>query len=216
MLIPFKDLEPSTLEALLEDYVTREGTDNGGFTSLKDRKDKLLHLLEREEAFITYNIEHNQPCLIAKHEVPAEALKAYRAAKLASLEEPINEVAEEPKQINSVVVPQEPSEQSLAEEIESIKASIALPFPLGRTVMTQGIKAMLDSGKFQLQQLQELLYRHSVADFGGANDESVLANLCAITSDDQIRSLFSLSGHELYVETERGHTQTMVMFQNER
>ncbi|HIQ52363.1 MAG TPA: YheU family protein, partial [Pseudomonas pachastrellae] len=37
MLIPYQMLEPATLDALLEDFVTRDGTDNGFDDSLERR-----------------------------------------------------------------------------------------------------------------------------------------------------------------------------------
>lgn len=52
MLIPHDLLEADTLNNLLEDFVTREGTDNGDETPLNVRVERARHALRRGEAVI--------------------------------------------------------------------------------------------------------------------------------------------------------------------
>ncbi len=227
MLIPYTQLDSSTLDSLLEDYVTRDGTDNGHFTSLKDRKDKLLSLLKREEAFITYNVEHAQPCLVPRHEVPPEALREYRELKLSLDQEHATEPeagveAPSDTSVRDLKPDKQPNEEcetgepDISEAVAQAKVNIQLPFDLGRTLMTQSVKGLLDNGKVKLEELQELLSRHSHCDFGTITDDMYLLNCGAIRSKDQVRSIYHVGHIEFLVETERGHTQTMVMIPSDR
>lgn len=52
MLIPHDLLEAETLTRLLEDFVTREGTDNGDETPLDTRVARARHALEKGRALI--------------------------------------------------------------------------------------------------------------------------------------------------------------------
>ncbi|WP_446934191.1 YheU family protein [Pseudomonas aeruginosa] len=54
MLIPHDLLEADTLNNLLEDFVTREGTDNGDETPLDVRVERARHALRRGEAVILF------------------------------------------------------------------------------------------------------------------------------------------------------------------
>lgn len=56
MEIPYDQLEPDTLRALVEEYVTRAGTDYGGAeVPLPTKVQQVLAQLERGEAVITYD-----------------------------------------------------------------------------------------------------------------------------------------------------------------
>lgn len=55
MLIPHDLLEADTLNNLLEDFVTREGTDNGDETPLDVRVERARHALRRGEAVILFD-----------------------------------------------------------------------------------------------------------------------------------------------------------------
>lgn len=72
MLIPFELLEADTLNNLLEDFVTREGTDNGDDTPLDVRVERARHALKRGEAVIVFDPESQQCQLMLKSEVPKE------------------------------------------------------------------------------------------------------------------------------------------------
>lgn len=75
MLIPHDLLEAETLDNLLEDFVTREGTDNGDDTPLATRVERARHALKRGEAVIVFDPESQQCQLMLKSEVPKEWLQ---------------------------------------------------------------------------------------------------------------------------------------------
>jgi uncharacterized protein YheU (UPF0270 family) len=64
MEIPHKALEPDTLRNLVEEFVTREGTDYGHYTgSLADKVSQVLRQLESGRAVILYDA-HSASCHI--------------------------------------------------------------------------------------------------------------------------------------------------------
>ncbi|MCC6076198.1 YheU family protein [Pseudomonas sp. GCM10022188] len=74
MLIPHDLLEADTLTCLIEDFVTREGTDNGDDTPLDSRVARVRHALARGEAVIVFDPDSQQCQLALRSEVPAEWL----------------------------------------------------------------------------------------------------------------------------------------------
>ncbi|MFF7708976.1 YheU family protein [Pseudomonas sp. NPDC007930] len=74
MIIPFDALEPDTLTRLIEDFVTRDGTDNGDETPLQTRVLRVRQALAKGQAFIVFDGESQQCQLLAKHDVPRELL----------------------------------------------------------------------------------------------------------------------------------------------
>ncbi|MNT81773.1 hypothetical protein D3C72_2214040 [compost metagenome] len=72
MLIPFDLLEADTLTRLIEDFVTREGTDNGDDTPLETRVLRVRQALAKKQAFILFDLESQQCQLLAKHDIPKE------------------------------------------------------------------------------------------------------------------------------------------------
>ncbi|MFC0709202.1 MULTISPECIES: YheU family protein [Azotobacter group] len=74
MLIPHHLLEAETLTRLIEDFVTREGTDNGDETPLESRVLRVRQALERGEALILFEPDSQQCQLVAKRDVPKEWL----------------------------------------------------------------------------------------------------------------------------------------------
>lgn len=74
MLIPPDLLEADTLTRLLEDFVTREGTDNGDDTPLAVRVERVRRALGRREAVIVFNPLTEQCALMLRSEVPPELL----------------------------------------------------------------------------------------------------------------------------------------------
>ncbi len=60
MLIPYQMLEADTLHRLIEDFVTREGTDNGDDTPLATRVARVQQALKRRDAVIAFASEHQQ------------------------------------------------------------------------------------------------------------------------------------------------------------
>jgi uncharacterized protein YheU (UPF0270 family) len=75
MLIPHDLLEAETLTRLIEDFVTREGTDNGDDTPLDTRVERVRHALRKGEAVIAYDPDSQQCQLMLKRDVPKEWLE---------------------------------------------------------------------------------------------------------------------------------------------
>ncbi len=56
--IPYQKLAPETLRALVEEYITREGTDYGlEETTLEEKVADVMRQLERGEAKIVFELE---------------------------------------------------------------------------------------------------------------------------------------------------------------
>ena len=71
MIIPYDELSTDALQALIEDFVTRDGTDYGQVEmTMQDKASHLLELLKSGELLITYN-EETETCGL----VSREALK---------------------------------------------------------------------------------------------------------------------------------------------
>jgi len=75
MLIPYDQLEPDTLTRLIEDFVTREGADNGDETPLEIRVERVREALRKGTAVIAFDIEHQQCQLALRRDVPKEWLE---------------------------------------------------------------------------------------------------------------------------------------------
>jgi uncharacterized protein YheU (UPF0270 family) len=74
MLIPHDLLEAETLTRLLEDFVTRDGTDNGDETPLPTRVERARRALEKGQAVIVFDPDSQQCQLVLRSEVPKEWL----------------------------------------------------------------------------------------------------------------------------------------------
>ncbi|WPP47627.1 YheU family protein [Pseudomonas sp. AN-1] len=74
MLIPHDLLEPATLTRLIEDFVTREGTDNGDDTPLDTRVARVRQALQRGEAIIAFDPDSQQCQLMLRRAAPVEWL----------------------------------------------------------------------------------------------------------------------------------------------
>ncbi|GFM87989.1 UPF0270 protein [Pseudomonas cichorii] len=72
MLIPYDQLEPDTLTRLIEDFVTRDGTDNGDETPLQTRVLRVRHALSKGQAVIFFDLESQQCQLMPRHDVPKD------------------------------------------------------------------------------------------------------------------------------------------------
>jgi len=70
MIIPYNELSEDALQALIEDFVTRDGTDYGEVeVSLQEKAEHLLALLKAGDLLITYN-EVTEGCgLVSKDEL---------------------------------------------------------------------------------------------------------------------------------------------------
>ena len=76
MLIPPEMLENDTLTRLIEDFVTREGTDNGDETPLKTRIARVRKALQKKQAVIIFDPESQQCQLALRDQVPRDWLEA--------------------------------------------------------------------------------------------------------------------------------------------
>ncbi|SNR90966.1 MULTISPECIES: YheU family protein [Pseudomonas] len=74
MLIPANMLQAETLTLLIEDFVTRDGTDNGDETPLQTRVLRVRQALDKGEAVIIFDPESEQCQLAMKRDVPKEWL----------------------------------------------------------------------------------------------------------------------------------------------
>lgn len=64
MIIPHADIAADTLNALIEEFVTRDGTDYGDIeTSTATKVQQVMNQLERKEVFIVYSEEY-ETCTI--------------------------------------------------------------------------------------------------------------------------------------------------------
>ncbi|GAA6131645.1 YheU family protein [Halopseudomonas sabulinigri] len=79
MLIPYELLEAETLQRLLEDFVTRDGTDNGYDDSLAERVTQVRRLLERKELLIVFHADTGDASLCHRRDVPPEMLRDFLA-----------------------------------------------------------------------------------------------------------------------------------------
>lgn len=198
MLIPHTQLDPQTLDELMTDYVTRDGTADGTYTTLDERKNQLLDKLTREEAFITFNYDHQQACLIPRHEASADALRDFESAK-ASLSVDDQNAAYEAK-----------CKVAFEERFKELTARKAFPIALGRTVQSHGVHVLQVEGKVALEDLQDLLRRHSLGDYGLVSWGDKLSNLDAIPEKEYMLSRYEIRGRSLRVEMLAGHSQAMV------
>ncbi|MEH6500772.1 MAG: YheU family protein [Pseudoalteromonas distincta] len=74
MLIPYDLLDPATLEHLLEDFVTRDGTDNGYEASLEQRVERLRKQIIKGDVVIVYHADSGDTSLAHRRDVPADML----------------------------------------------------------------------------------------------------------------------------------------------
>lgn len=75
MIIPHQRLEADTLQRLMEDFVTREGTDNGDETPLDVRVSIVRQALNKGEAVIVFDPLSEQCHLMLKRDVPRDLLE---------------------------------------------------------------------------------------------------------------------------------------------
>jgi uncharacterized protein YheU (UPF0270 family) len=68
MEIPLSQLAPATLRGLVEEYITREGTDYGVEVEFERKVDQVLAQLRRGEATITFDPETETASVTARPE----------------------------------------------------------------------------------------------------------------------------------------------------
>ncbi len=70
MEIPHRELTPEALQGVIEEFVTREGTDYGGLSvSLSDKVRQVRDQLDRGHAVLVYEPETNS-CNIIRADTP--------------------------------------------------------------------------------------------------------------------------------------------------
>lgn len=73
MKIPYKDLSAPALTAIIEEFITREGTDYGEHEySLEQKVEQVMRQLHRAEIYVSYDPE-SQTCQINSRDVNEEA-----------------------------------------------------------------------------------------------------------------------------------------------
>ena len=76
MEIPYKDLAADTLTAIIEEFITREGTEYGEQEfSLADKVEQVRRQLQRGEIFVSFDPE-SQTCQINEQASSKEAAQA--------------------------------------------------------------------------------------------------------------------------------------------
>ena len=75
MLIPYDQLSHEALQGLIEDFVTRDGTDNGDDTPFAVRIERVRRALEKGQAVIVFDPPTGQCQLCLRHQVPSEWLE---------------------------------------------------------------------------------------------------------------------------------------------
>ncbi|MBJ7536763.1 YheU family protein [Marinomonas transparens] len=72
-LIPYESLAPETLASILDDIVSRDGTDYGEYDlSAQQKRDQALEALKRQEAVLLFDTESETVKM-----VPKETLQNY-------------------------------------------------------------------------------------------------------------------------------------------
>jgi len=73
VIVPHKQLAPEVLRAVIEDFVTREGTDYGPREhSLEQKHDAVLKQLDNGDAYIVFDPESESVTLLRREELPAD------------------------------------------------------------------------------------------------------------------------------------------------
>lgn len=68
IIIPYKEFAPDVLQAVLEEYISREGTDYGLYEyTLEQKLEQLLNKIKRGQAHICFD-EETQSCTILNKE----------------------------------------------------------------------------------------------------------------------------------------------------
>ena len=85
-----------------------------------------------------------------------------------------------------------------------------MKLPLGRIVMTQGVRSALD-----LNTIFDLVLRHERGDWGDLDLAEEEANDDALADQDRILSLYRVLGQKIYIITEADRSTTTVLLAEE-
>ena len=76
VLVPMSSLSAEALAGLIEEFVTREGTDYGlREYTLQEKTQSVRRQLDRGEVLIAFDVERESATLVARSELPAALLK---------------------------------------------------------------------------------------------------------------------------------------------
>ena len=74
VVVAAEELSPAALRGIVEEYVTREGTDYGaGDWSLEDKVAQVYQQLDRGEARIVFDLELESASIVAVKDTPSGA-----------------------------------------------------------------------------------------------------------------------------------------------
>jgi hypothetical protein len=73
VLVPATSLSPEALDSLIQEFVTREGTDYGlREYSLQEKVQSVQRQLERGDVVIAFDLERESATLVLRSELPAD------------------------------------------------------------------------------------------------------------------------------------------------
>ncbi|PJE80795.1 hypothetical protein CI610_00220 [invertebrate metagenome] len=68
MIIPWDMLEPDTLKQLIEEFVSRDGTDNGYDESMESKVEKISHQLKTGDLIVVFDPIMDSSNIISKQQ----------------------------------------------------------------------------------------------------------------------------------------------------
>lgn len=88
----------------------------------------------------------------------------------------------------------------------------AIPFELGRMVMTQSVSSLIDENRGANLSLLILLQRHKNGDWGTVPIEDKISNDEATREEGRVMSSYKLCGEKIWIITEWDRSVTTVLF----
>jgi len=88
MKIPYQELADATLTAIIEEFITREGTDYGDYEySLEQKVTQVKRQLHRGEVCVSYDPQTQSCQLLAAEECRADPVSEYESQELPEVQE---------------------------------------------------------------------------------------------------------------------------------
>ncbi|ARC94514.1 type I restriction endonuclease subunit M [Vibrio coralliilyticus] len=91
----------------------------------------------------------------------------------------------------------------------------AVPFELGKTVMTQGVADIIENNSGSQGSLFIALTRHKNGDWGSICIEDKITNDDATKTGERVLSEYKLCGERIWIITERDRSVTTVLLPSE-
>ncbi|WP_394246004.1 type I restriction endonuclease subunit M [Vibrio profundi] len=91
----------------------------------------------------------------------------------------------------------------------------AIPFELGKTVMTQGVADIIENNIGSQGSLSNALARHENGDWGSICIEDKITNDEATKTGERVLSEYKLCGARIWIITERDRSVTTVLLPSE-